>query len=220
MKILTTIIFILLASCNHTVSDKSTLDRVDKEPKADTLSSNVKNDERSLATDPYDSLANIQIDTTTLQGKRQWIMNQFLIEEPLLIYDTLFDLTYDGFEDYVIGYYGKAGTGIKNRVIIYFYDPANSSYILNDQLSDLLNPTFYIKQKKITGFYLANGGGDGSKLEWLNKKWTLTKEFYVSNEGDSTKWNINYPLRKKSEVKMRPYEWIPPQDILETNYKE
>lgn len=167
----------------------------------------------------YDSLAKAHVDTSTLKGKREWIMNHFLIENSPSSsdYDTLFDITYDGFKDYVIGYYGQAGTGIKNRVKVFFYDPKNNCYILNEQLSDLPNPTFYIKQKKITGFYIGNGGGGGGRLEWIKNKWTTTKEFEVDNESDTTKWKISYPLKKKKEVIVRPYQMIPPEDILETN---
>jgi hypothetical protein len=168
---------------------------------------------------PYDSLANAIVDTTTLKGKREWIMNQFLIDETPSSpdFDTLFDLTYDSYKDYVIGYYGKSGSGIKNRVKVYFYNSKNKCYVLDEQLSDLPNPTFYIKQKKITGFYIGNGGGGGGRLEWLNGKWTTTKEFDVHNENDTTKWKINYPLKNKNKVIVRPYQMIPPDEILETN---
>jgi hypothetical protein len=169
----------------------------------------------------YDSLRNLKVDTTTLAGKREDIMNQFYIENDLVSpdYDTLIDLTYDGSKDYIIGYYGQSGTGIKNRVKVYFYNSKYNCYILNQQLSDLPNPTLYINKKKITGFYIGNGGGGGRLLEWLNNKWTTTKEFDVHNDGDTTKWKISYPLKKKTEIKVRPYQMIPPEDILENGIK-
>ena len=71
----------------------------------------------------------------------------------------------------------------------------------------------------ITGFYIGNGGGSGGKLEWINNKWTTTKEFDVDKEGDSTKWNISYPLKKKKKVIVRPFQMIPPEEILETDIK-
>ena len=148
-------------------------------------------------------------------------MNQFLLENGLVSpdYDTLIDLTYDGHKDYIIGYYGKSGTGIKNRVNIYLFNPKRHSYILDEQLSNLSNPTFYIKQKKITGFYIGNGGGGGSKFEWINNIWTLTKEFDVDKDGDTTKWKISYPLKKKKNTIVRPFQMIPPEEILETDIK-
>jgi hypothetical protein len=187
--------------------------------KIDTSHSKPEKVEQPVETDPYDSLAKAFVDTTTLKGKREWIMNHFLIEyrSSSADFDTLFDLTYDGHKDYVIGYYGQAGTGIKNRVEVYFYDKKKNNYILNERLSDLPNPTFYIKQKKITGFYISIGGGGGGRLEWINGKWTPTKEFEVDNEGDTTKWIITYPLKNKKEVKIKPFQMVPPPDILETS---
>ncbi len=175
----------------------------------------------SPVTSYFDSLANVKIDTTTLAGKRQRIIKDFIIEyapsQP--DYDTLFDLNYDEYEDYVIGFYGPSGTGIKNGVMVYFFSPNLNSYILNEKLSKIPNPTFYIKQKKITGFYIGNGGGRGWRLEWLKNKWTTTKEFYVYKEGDTTKWKINYPLTKKNRVIIRPFQMIPPKEILESEIK-
>ena len=172
---------------------------------------------------PLDSIANIIVDTMTLEGKRQKIMNNFIIEfmnSP--DYDTLLDLNYDGHKDYVIGYYGKSGTGIKNRNDVYLYAPKVNSYSKDEQLSDLPNPTFYIKEKKITGFYIGNGGGGGEKLEWLKNKWTKTKEFEVDFDDvnrDRTEWRIKYPITNKTEVIIGPFQMIPPVDVLETDIK-
>jgi len=213
---------ILLTSCNLTDSkgtQRTTKDTVISQ--IDTTLSQTDNSENSSYSDAYDSLAIAHVDTSTLHGKRSWLMNQFSLERGLVSpdYDTLIDLTYDGQKDYIIGYYGKSGTGIKNRVNVYLFNPKRHSYILDEKLSNLPNPTFYIKQKKITGFYIGNGGGDGSKLEWINNKWTLTKEFDVDKDGDTTKWKISYPLKKKKDVIVRPFQMIPPEEILETDIK-
>jgi len=209
----------ILTSCNlkeqkYTQSIKDT-----SYSHIDTTQFTIDKVEEPTNTDPYDSLARAYVDTSTLKGKRQWIMNHFLSENRPSSpdFDTLFDLTYDGHQDYVIGYYGQAGTGIKNRVKVYFFDTKKNCYILNEKLSDLPNPTFYIKQKKITAFYIGNGGGGGGRLEWINSRWTATKEFDVDNEGDTTKWKISYPLKNKKEVIIQPYQMIPPNNILETN---
>ncbi|MCC6410756.1 MAG: hypothetical protein IT270_03805 [Saprospiraceae bacterium] len=148
-----------------------------------------------------------------------YILNHFSIENApsLSGNDTLIDLNFDGVDDFIIGYYGQAGTGIKNRVNVYLFDIDKNCYTLNEQLSDLPNPTFYIKKKKITGFYIGNGGGSGSRLEWINGRWTTTKEFVVENEGEKSLWQINYPLKNKSEKLVRPFQMIPPAEILETN---
>lgn len=213
---------ILLTSCSLTDNkgtQRATNDTVIAQ--IDTALSQTDDSGNSSFTDAYDSLARAPVDTSTLQGKRIWIMNQFLLENGLVSpdYDTLFDLTYDGFNDYVIGYYGKSGTGIKNRINVYLFSPKRHGYILDELLSDLPNPTFYIKQKQITGFYIGNGGGGGQRLEWIKNKWTITKEFDVDKDGDTTKWKINYSLKKKKEVIVRPFQMIPPEEILETDIK-
>jgi len=212
---------ILLMSCNISDRNENEFLKENLKCQVDTTFSNINKSKNDFETDPYDSLAKVFVDTTSLKGKRESIMNTFLIENRPSSpdYDTLFDLTYDGFDDYIIGYYGQSGTGIKNRVKVYFFDIKNNCYVLNEQLSRLPNPTFYIQQKKITGFYIGSGAGGGGQLEWINNKWTTTKEFHVDNEDDSTKWVINYPLKNKSETEIRLYEMIPPQDILETNIK-
>lgn len=185
----------------------------------DTTTSQNSNSGSYSYSDTFDSLARVYVDTTTLPGKRNWLMNQFLIENGLASpeYDSLLDLTYDGHKDFVVGYYGKSGTGIKNRVKVYLFNPKRQCYILDEQLSGLPNPTFYIKEKKITGFYIGIGGGGGGRLEWISNKWTTTKEFNVDKDGDTTKWNISYPLKRKTEVIVRPFQMIPPEEILETS---
>jgi hypothetical protein len=208
----------MLTSCNLEETKNVQLRKDTAQLEIDTSHFKAEKIEETVYTDTYDSLAKAFVDTTTLKGKREWIMNHFLIGNGLISpdFDTLFDLTYDGHKDYVIGYYGQSGTGIKNRVEVYLYDIKKNCYFLNERLSDLPNPTFYITQKMITGFYIGNGGGGGTRLEWLNNKWITTKEFDVDNEGDTTKWKISYPLEKKTEIKIRPYQMIPPSDILET----
>jgi len=147
-------------------------------------------------------------------------MNHFLIDNQPSSpdYDSLFDLNYDGHDDYVIGYYGQSGSGFKNRIQVYFFDPKQNCYHYNEQLSDLPNPSFYLDQKKITGFYIGNGGGAGGRLEWINGKWTATKEFQVKsgeNDEDSIFWEIDYPLLHKREKIKGLFEMIPPEEILE-----
>lgn len=213
---------ILLTYCNLTDSKSTQRTKNDTViSDIDTTHSQPDNNENSFYSDAYDSLARVHVDTSTLQGKRSRLMNQFLLENGLVApdYDTLIDLTYDGHKDYIIGYYGKSGTGIKNRVNVYMFNPKKHSYFLDQQLSNLPNPTFYINKKKITGFYIGNGGGGGSKFEWINNKWTLTKEFDVDKDGDTAKWKISYPLKKKEEVIVRPFQMIPPEEILETDIK-
>ncbi len=177
-----------------------------------------ENIDTSRYEDPYDSLANVKVDTSTLEGKRTFILNRFMIENELSepTYDSLFDLNYDGNADYVIGYYGMSGSGLKNRAEVYFCSKRNNSYQLNEQLSRIPNPSFYIEEKKITGFYLPNGAGSGVQLEWIDGKWLKTKEFTVDNEEEKSVWHLFYPLTEKRDSLVLPYEMTPPKEILDT----
>ncbi|WP_269686191.1 XAC2610-related protein [Flavobacterium lacustre] len=163
-----------------------------------------------------------KVDEATLKAKSQKLLKAFNAESKITSadYNTLIDLNYDNNKDFVIGYYGQSGTGIKNKIRVYLYDIAKHNYVLNKQLSDLSNPTFYIYQRKITEFYIGNGGGSGSKLEWNDGKWIITKMFEVDKNEIKTIWKITYPLKNKIEYIAKPYQMIPPKDILETTVKE
>ena len=157
-----------------------------------------------------------------VKEKSQKLLEKFNSESKITTsdYDTLIDLNYDNIKDFVIGYYGQSGTGIKNKVQVYLFDFKKQDFVLNEQLSDLSNPTFYIDKKKITEFYIGNGGGNGNKLEWINGKWTITKTFEVEKNEIKDVWKVTYPLENKTEYFAMPYEMIPPSKILETTVKE
>lgn len=165
----------------------------------------------------------VNIDTSTLKGKRENIMRNFLINKSPSNpdFDTLIDLNYDNHLDYVIAYYGLSGTGFKKRIEVYLYKKENNRYEYNDLLSNINNPTFYIKEKKITGFYIGNGGGNGIKLEWIDNWWKITKIFTVENKGKKHAiWKIEYPLKHQKDSIILPFQMIPPQVILETDIKD
>lgn len=44
--------------------------------------------------------------------------------------------------------------------------------------------------------------------------------FEVDENVIKTVWKITYPLKEKTEYLTRPYQMIPPKEILETNVKE
>ena len=185
----------------------------------DTASVKDEEAEKEIVTSEYyDSIAKIKIDTSTLEGKIKFIYNKTVLDLfcPIPLEDTLFDLNYDNYEDIIINYYGTAGTGMKNYVVVYTYNNRGNFFMYDSLLSRLANPSFYIKKKKITGFYLANGSGSGVQLEWMNKKWDTTMFFYVDNQGEASEWEIEYPKIKTKKNIKRTYEYIPPEEILET----
>ena len=98
--------FTFFSSCNTT--GKKSVTQTDTVFKVDTFTLVKQPVNEIPQTDPYDSLANAKIDTATLKGKREFIMNHFLIDNRTSSpdCDTLIDLNFDGQKDYVIHYYG------------------------------------------------------------------------------------------------------------------
>lgn len=210
------IFFLLILSCSdqNQNSDSTNSDEI-----ITTNSTQTSEPKNELSY--FDSLKTALVDTTTLSGKREFIMNQFLIiNEPQgPDFDTLFDLNYDQFEDYVIGFTYQSGTGIKNGIEVYLYNKTANSYLHDSLLSDLANPSFYLDDKIITGFYLGHGGGDGVQLEWIKNEWVATKRFSVSYQDDKESiWHITFPLTGKKTEILRQYEDVPPEEILRNEY--
>jgi hypothetical protein len=222
---LTTGIILLctLIGCNSKKNDtgQSQILKSDSFQKIDTVLPSDKHELNYLGIPTFDSIsANYFPDNNNLKRIRQLVLKDFTVNiAPFGQYDTLVDLNYDNYRDYIIGYYGAAGTGIKFRIAVYLYSKKTNNYLFNKELSSLVNPSFFIHEKKITGFYIGLGGGYGKKLEWINKRWILTKEFSVQDNGDSTVWELNYPIANKQEKIIRSFQGIPPQEILETNRK-
>lgn len=149
---------------------------------------------------------------------RQALWKKFSSEYTLTDSDTLFDINYDGNNDYLIRYEGLSGTGFKHRAAVYVYDPQKGTYVEDQLLSSVPNPTYYIPQQKITGFYIGLGAGDGVQLEWQKGKWTLTKAFSVESgkPGSLATWTVNYPLTGRQQHIKLPFQMVPPEEVLET----
>ena len=221
-------LFLLAVGCDS--KQKSTAAKEKNRKYMDSLHSELdysldlqrQSAKKALKKDLSKSKDSIIIDTSTLAGKRKYISDQLRATlYPLgggYSFDTLFDVNYDQSKDFILAYYGPAGTGLKHRVEVYVYSSQKNNYIFDEQLSSLFNPTFYIDEKKITSFYIAHGGGEGKQLEWVNQKWQITKEFFVRNQGEQSIWEINYPLIHKKETLIHPYQPFPPKSILISQY--
>src|SRR5687767_5487750 len=99
---------VLLLACDVPVTKSAAEKKVDFSTNHLPPSDTTNSDEPGY----YDSLKTAVKDTTSLKNKREWIYNHFILNNgpSSILFDTLFDLTYDGQKDYVIGYYGGAGT--------------------------------------------------------------------------------------------------------------
>ena len=124
-------------------------------------------------------------------------------EYPLGGSDTLIDLNNDHYMDVLIEYYGASGTGLKNRVQVFLYNPSRNKFKECEQLSGLANPIFYFNKGIVTVYYVANGGGDATKLKWnLLKLDTLeyisiVVDNSVKNYPTFTLSSFNYITKKR-----------------------
>jgi hypothetical protein len=166
-----------------------------------------------------DSIRAVVIDTSTLEGKRNYILREFnLSMDPMgALYDTLIDLNYDSKLDYVIGTHPQSGSG--EGMEVYLYNSALNCYLRDPLLSSMLNPSLYLNEKRVTSFYLGYGSGSGDEYEWKANKWVKTKEISMINHGSSSVWKImDVSTGKRKEVISR-YDRIPPAEVLRTKYK-
>jgi len=70
----------ILTSCNLKEQKNTQSIKDTSYSHSDTTQFTIDKVEEPTNTDPYDSLARAYVDTFTLKGKRQWIMNHFLSE--------------------------------------------------------------------------------------------------------------------------------------------
>lgn len=114
-----------------------------------------------------------------LTNQQKQIIKSFEEERHIGIdYDTIIDLNFDGNKDFVLGYYGSTGSGLKNYIEAYFFD--GNEYHYDTLLSSLNNPSFYLEDSTITSFYIGNGGGFGNEYKWNGQSWKEVKTVRVS----------------------------------------
>lgn len=215
--VLTIMMAVLMTACGNNSSKPQQYNRLTQSDSThiDSVVASYMRDHIETVIDPGDT---VTIDTSTPEAQLRFIKKQFDYEYSPAgsMYDTLVDVNYDGYKDYVIGFYAGSGTGIKNGAVVYTYQLAQKKYLEDTVLSYKPNPTFYISQKKITYFYLANGGGQGGRLTYQHGKWIEAIHFDVDNKESESAWDISYPVSGKKKTMRRPYQMVPPEDILET----
>lgn len=139
-----------------------------------------------------DSMIGVKFDSSTIEGKAKHIVNLFNIDmcEKMMCSsgDSLLDLNYDGFKDLVIYFYYAAGTGMKNGMKAYLFNKKSMNFEWDSVLSSLQNPSFYLKDKEITAFYIGHGGGNASLYGWKNNKWDVSK-YYTFRPDRNNKGN-------------------------------
>ncbi|MFT5602998.1 MAG: hypothetical protein ACI9N1_003261 [Flavobacteriales bacterium] len=127
--------------------------------------------------------------------------------------DSLIDVNFDGELDYVIRYYGCCGTGIKNRMQVFYRNKKLGKFEYVEELN-LMNPSFSYDRKHIYWFYLANGTGDMGELKWNGRKWIKVYSYFADNEGEETVWHkLDENDKLIKEIAM-PYQGVPPEELL------
>lgn len=210
--LLTLTLILLTASCNETISSK------EKAKQTDVQTSTEEVDLEDLI---LDSLKKMSFDTNTYNGKLDYIRNLVAMELfPMEVNDdTLFDLNFDGIDDLVFSYYAQAGTGRKEGMFVYLNKGTKNIFEKDSLLSSIRNPSFFLKKKKITGYYLAHGGGECIELKFFNKKWNISKLVSVDNHEENSRWICTFPEKNSSKTYNLPYDYIPPSEIIEVEKK-
>jgi hypothetical protein len=142
--------------------------------------------------------------------------------------DTLIDLNGDNCKDLLIEYYGESGTGLKNRIKVYLYDKSKKDFLLCKQLDYLANPSFYFDTKIVAGYYLANGGGNATKMKWDGLRLDTIEHINIdvitkANDVSFKLTAYNY-LTKKKTIQTLPlmklpdeYRYMDYEPIIKTN---
>lgn len=174
-----------------------------------------------------DSIFTFRLDTYYLEKKRNEIMNQFILSYPSASpeSDTLLDINFDGYDDYLIYYTAAAGVGLKNATEVYLYHKSWKGYANDSLLSSLPNLSFFPEKKMITTFYIGYEQGSGRQFNWIDKEWKETKHFAVSNDNGRGRWFISSfpdgdPSSRGIMKHFSEFSMIPPPEVLQTKFSK
>jgi hypothetical protein len=95
----------------------------------------------------------------------------------------LLDFNKDGFDDLFFEYYGLSGSGEKNTVEIFFYEPLRKEY--SDTSFKLMNPSFFYDKNIITAYYYGVSGGSAEMYQIENGKFDLIEQIEIDIHSES-----------------------------------
>ncbi|UKN01308.1 hypothetical protein K6119_16390 [Paracrocinitomix mangrovi] len=190
----------------------------------ETVSKNIPSASNNVSISPepvkdnyIDSLLSIEYPKTP-EGEREKIFNQWVIDNSpnYPTSDSVFDINYDGIADYVINFYYMCGNGLKNGWEVYISKPELNGFYRDTVLSEIVNPSYYPNQKKITGFYIPYGRGycEEYHFDERHNLWKKKKEVKVTNNGKNSIWDIHYLNSDQHLAVFHPYQGIPPSNII------
>jgi len=112
---------------------------------------------------------------------------------------ALLDFNKDGYDDLFFEYYGIAGTGEKNIIDIYFFDPIENRY--SDSCFSITNPSFFFDKDIITSYYYGLGGGRATKYQIINEKLELIECIEIDiNSSDTFRATFWYSQKPFSDT--------------------
>ena len=162
----------------------------------------------------------VKIDTSTLEGKRDFILDEFKSGQERLAYinDTLLDLNFDSYPDLIIETYLIAGRGMRNGVEAYVFDHEKCYYVRDTFVSAMDNPSFYLEDNRMSCFHLTFASGAGQEYEWQEGEWIVAKQFEVTNHGKSSVWKVTDDCTNTEYFFNHPFEMVPPQEVIQHKF--
>ncbi len=167
MKLIIIILITILSSCNFSPKGNN---EIEDEKKIDTLeTADIKKEENDL-TDNQRYLKSREIILPYKFTNEVSRINDTKINLPFDIKDkygivgpsfALLDFNKDGYDDLFFEYYGLSGTGEKNVIDIYFFEPTENKF--SDSCITLMNPSYFFDKNIITSYYYGLGGGSATK---------------------------------------------------------
>ena len=144
----------------------------------------------SYTNNKKDNLFETNLDIDTGNPDIDSILHNISIEENIILKYELIDLNYDTYNDLVI-YRPGCGTGHLIIIDVYYYYPQTRKFVYDNQLSEITNPSFYLSDSLITGFYIGHGGGNCISLRWNENSWKTSETITIEpTEMDYLKWKV------------------------------
>lgn len=90
---------------------------------------------------------------------------------------ALLDFNKDGHLDLFFEYYGLSGSGEKNCIDIYFFEPSLNKFA--DSCMTLVNPSYFYNDDIISSYYYGLGGGQAHKYQIKNGRLDLIESIEI-----------------------------------------
>ena len=132
----------------------------------------------------------------------------------------LMDLNYDNHNDLIIYRFG-CGTGPLTIIDVYYCNPQTGKFVYDNQLSEVTNPSFYLSDSLITGFYIGHGGGNCISIKWNGENWKIYETITIEpSEIENLEWKVtikNHQIMTTKDTLMELFV-VPNTTLLKNKY--